>query len=381
MSTHSTTRIRRAAACALSDAGQQPEQIADTLGVPVDLILSDLGRPTTAEDARRQKIEQAVTLHRDDYTVAEIADRLDVVTSTIVRWLRNSGIEDIQQDRIEHRRQKVRNLALAGHTVDEIATMMRISTSTVDHDLKSTGTPTPATIAKQRREERILALAEDGWSTRGIADDMGIHPSTVQDVRRRHGVRAPGAHVRPETIETARQMILDGYTVKHTAETLGVYPATLRKHLPDLDIPHRGVEEIPIDRDTLDALWRRAVDGAKVADLAAEIHVARITLQKRFFKVYGPLRAARTAHLAALKASEKAARAEAKKTRTAADTAGRGSARRMRERREAEKDMLAGIEDHDCTCGRSIRHAPAPAFKSGPINLPACDGRKGSAAA
>lgn len=145
--------------------------------------------------------------------------------------------------------------------------------------------------------------------------------------------------------------LIAGESRRQVAETYGIHRNTLTRRLRDNGYPidefKRKAGNVRRELD-LDPIIDRVENGESVLSIAKEIGWHTATLSKRLNTEGGP--------------RYRRARRHAQRVRAAVI------------REEADRDCPLG-------CGRPARHDPAEAFKSGPVDLPACDGTRQEVAA
>lgn len=132
------------------------------------------------EEATDEQVEKMKNLRKEGKTHEEIADELNLLKSTVSRYLRKEiGKAKITPEIIEEMRSQMRELRNEGMSYEKIAEELDISLETVTEYLEE--------LEKRNREglderqiNRIKNMGERGVSSRGIARSLGISISEVR---------------------------------------------------------------------------------------------------------------------------------------------------------------------------------------------------------
>lgn len=141
------------------------------------------------DDAR---VEQAVRLIRSGMDGVQAASALGVGWTTLSAAFnsRRISVRELKRERV---RERVRALVDDGLTTEQVAERLRLPRSTVVKACRALGLKpeNEQTRARRLRREQVITMHKSGVSARQIAEHLNVHLGNVYDYIREHEGQLP----------------------------------------------------------------------------------------------------------------------------------------------------------------------------------------------
>lgn len=274
--------------------GRKVEQISTDLNVPtyqVRIQLKKQGVPLSQgkKSAKTpEKVQEAVALLEGGSTVRKTSLALQIPYQTLLRWLREEGVDtSAHQDWVREREEKapeaVRLYIEQKMPIYEIARTLGVSQQRASRWLKEEGVELRTVPGdgknRSKRElwiEQALRLHSEGKTSAEISREVDAHTSTIDVWIRQEGLvpnyvsasREPGRKEEYEEKRTrALALYMDGVLITEAADEVGVNRTSVQRWINETGLEGQGGQTIRNRRDAAEVVRLYTEDGLGIEEI------------------------------------------------------------------------------------------------------------------
>lgn len=278
--------------------GQKVEQISTDLNVPayqVRIQLKKQGVPLSQgkKSAKTpEKVQEAVALLEGGSTVRKTSLALQIPYQTLLRWLREEGVDtSAHQDWVREREEKapeaVRLYTEQKMPIYEVARTLGVSQQRASRWLKEEGvelrTVPGDSKNRSKRElwiEQALRLHSEGKTSAEISREVDAHASTIDVWIRQEGlvpnyVSASRESGRKEEYEEKRTralaLYMDGVLITEAADEVGVNRTSVQRWINEAGLEGQGGQTVRNRRDAAEAVRLYTEDGLSIDEIQRQM--------------------------------------------------------------------------------------------------------------